>query len=210
MTSLPVFRDETSTLSTTSYMLALHTAEQLTNGVSHFIEFLNMACQWNLTGVEPFVYQSRTFALRSMHLNDINGSVYYHQLLNASLMRDKLTECFRQKDATLNRNATNTQLFVPLSEFLIRSVRTITLVYFPKHMIVIVKIRQYILNKIHRGKSQAIDVSIVFISWQGKFTRPFTDVDTVRHCRLPINLIAPNQLVISKSDQFIQSLGLRI
>ena len=138
VTSLPVFRDETST-PTISYMLALHTAEQLTNGVSHFIEFLNMACQWNLTGVEPFVYQSRTFSLRSMHPNDVNGSVYYHQLLNTSLMRDKLTECLRQIDATLNSNAINTQLFVPLSEFLIKSVRTITLVYFPKHMIVIGK-----------------------------------------------------------------------
>ena len=76
-------------------MLALHTAEQLTNSFSHFIEFLNMAHQWNLTGVEPLVYQSRTFALRSMHPNDVNGSMYYHQLLNISIMRDKLNECFK-------------------------------------------------------------------------------------------------------------------
>lgn len=59
--SLP--REESSaTNPTASYMIALHTAEQLTNGISHFVEFLNMARQWNLTGVEPLVYGSRTFA----------------------------------------------------------------------------------------------------------------------------------------------------
>ena len=238
-----------------------------------------MARQWNLTGVEPLVYGSRTFALRSMHPRDVNGSMYYHQLLNISSMRDKLNECFRQKYPILDMNATGDrdQLFVPLREFLMNSKRAITLVYFPKHVIVIrkdvqstadralsrlttitectetlkrsgvsenvevllnqeliieeangslnfrviqafcvprieislVQIREYILSKIHRDKSQAIDASIVFVSWQGRFTRTFTDMDTLHRCRLPINSIAPNQLVISKSDQFIQSLGLQ-
>ena len=64
------------------YMLALHTAEQLTSSISYFIEFLNMVQQWNLTGVEPVVHKSRIFALRSMHPDDIDISIHYHQLLN--------------------------------------------------------------------------------------------------------------------------------
>ena len=82
------------------FMLALHIAEQLTMSTSHFVEFLNLVHQWNFTGVEPVIYRSRMFALRSMHSRDINGSLYYHQLLNTSHMRDKLSECFGQLDGT--------------------------------------------------------------------------------------------------------------
>ena len=81
--------------------------------------------------------------------------------------------------------------------------------YIPKIKVSLAKIREHILSKIHRDRSQVIDVSVVFVSWQGRFTRPFTDMDTVHCCRLPINSITPNHLVISKSDQFTQSLGLQ-
>ena len=47
-----------------SYMLSLHYAEQLANAVSHYVEFINLVADWNLTGVEPYIYNSRLFGLR--------------------------------------------------------------------------------------------------------------------------------------------------
>ena len=264
----------------TPYMMALHIAEQLTMSTSHFVEFLNLVHQWNFTGVEPVVYGSRMFALRSMHPDNINGSVHYHQMLNTSLMRDKLSKCLERND--VNQGSNSSQLFIPLSVFLRQSMRGIVLVYFSKHMNVIgkklhaaadaelgksksmsgrpiiectdilrrsgvsgrveellnheliiegantvtnftviqafcvmpkvkislVKIREDILTSIHRNKSNMIDVSIIFVSWQGKYTRPFTDMDTLYRCRLPSSLIEPSQQVIATSDQFLKSLGL--
>ena len=42
-----------------SYMLSIHYAEQLTNAASHYIEFINLVADWNLTGVEPYIHNSR-------------------------------------------------------------------------------------------------------------------------------------------------------
>ena len=258
-----------------SYMLALHTAEQLTMSTYHFIEFLNMVYQWNFTGVEPFVYRSRMFALRSMHQNDINGSVHYHKLMNTSFMREKLSECLQRSDKDGQNNVT-TELFVPVKEFLSESQRNVTLVYFSKHMNVVNKrvhadtdiklhntaeepilectrilresglsrtvegllnqelliengsvidnftvvqsfcimpsvklslidIKKYVLGHIHCDKSDAVDVSVIFVSWQGRFTRPFTDIGTVHHCDLPANKIPPSAEVVSATDQFLHS-----
>ena len=267
------------TIPQTSYMLALHIAEQLTMSTSHFVEFMNLVHQWNLTGVEPVVYGSRMNGLRSMHSENIPGSVHYYQILNTSLMREKLTKCLaRRKDVSQGSN--NSQLFAPLSVFLRRSLRSITLVYFSRHMnvlgkklhaaadallskksksgppviectdilrgsgissrvedllnqeliiegaraenftviqafcvmkvkISLVKIREDILSSIHRDKFNTIDVSVVFVSWQGKFTRPFTDMNTLYRCRLPSSQIEPSQQVMATSDQFLKSLGLK-
>ena len=262
----------------TPHMMALHIAEQLTMSTTHFVEFINLAHQWNLTGVEPVVYKSRMYALRSMHPGDINGSVYYHQILNTALMRDRLSECLRQYHGDVSRVNTS-QLFVPLSVFLRQSVRKVVLVYFSKHMNVLgkevqtaadvalnrathkpiaectdilresgvsdnveellnqellieganainftvdqgfcilpkfklslLKIREYFLNHIYHDRFNMINVSIVFISWQGKYTRPFTDIDSVHRCRLSANRITPSLQVISTSDQFLKSLGLQ-
>lgn len=262
----------------TPYMLALHIAEQLTMNTGHFVEFLNMAYQWNFTGVEPFIYRSRMFALRSMHLDDISGSVYYHQLLNVSSMRGELSKCLKQYYNSDHNSNSTSQLFVPLREFLTTSVRYTTLVYFSKHMNVVgkeihaktdlklsrtanesitdctktiresgmsenvekllnqelviehlhdarfeviqafcimphvklslVQIKEYILNHIHHDENGRIDVNIVFVSWQGEFTRPFTDMETIRHCMLPTYKIPPSQEVISANNYFLEYLGL--
>ena len=261
-----------------SYMLALHTAEQLTMSTSHFVEFMNLVYQWNMTGVEPVVYGSRMNGLRSMHMENIPGSLHYRMILNTSLVRQKLSECLNGR-----KNISNTfQLFVPLSVFVRQSMRTITLVYFTRHISVLgkqlhasadalidrekgksglrvfectnilresgissraedllnheliiegadvenftvvqafcirkvemslVKLRDEILASIHRDKeSNEIDVSIVFVSWQGKFTRPFTDMKTLYRCRLPSSQIEPSQHVIAASNKFLKSLGLK-
>ena len=258
------------------YMLALHTAEQLTMSTSHFVEFMNLVHQWNMTGVEPVVYGSRMNALRSMHMENIPGSVHYHMILNTSLMREKLSKCLTGRENVSNAS----QLFVPLSVFLRQSMRRVALVYFSRHMsilgkkfhtaadallnknknnlpvaectdilresgisgqveillnheliiegtntienftvvqafcvrkveISLLKIREEILTSIHRDRFNQIDVSIVFVSWQGKFTRKFTDVNTLYRCRLPSSQIAPSQLVMATSDQFLKYLGLK-
>lgn len=260
------------------YMLALHIAEQLTMSTYHFVEFLNMAYQWKFIGVEPFVYRSRMFALRSMHSGDINGSVYYHQLLNVSAMRDELGKCLRQYYNFSHNSDNSSRLFVPLREFLTTSVRHVTLVYFSKHMNVIgkevhaktdlelskiakesiidctetvrdsgmsenvekllnqelvieqlhsakfeviqavcimphvklslVQIKEYVLKHIHHDEYGRIDVNIVFVSWQGEYTRPFTDMETVHHCGLPTDKIPPSQEVMSANNYFLDYLGL--
>lgn len=264
----------------TPYMLALHTAEQLTMSTYHFIEFLNIVYDWNFTGVEPFVYHSRMFALRSMHSSDINGSVYYHRLLNTSFMREKMSKCLHGNDKVGQNNDT-IKLFVPMEEFLQQSKRNITLIYFSKHMNVVGKkvhaaadyrlsktaktsmldctktlresglsngvekllsqellienktsdfeiftviqafcimpkvllslkdIQKYVLSRIHRDKSNRVDVSVVFVSWQGRFTRPFTDMKTVHHCDLPAHKIPPSEEVVSATNQFLLSLSLQ-
>ena len=264
----------------TPYMLALHIAEQLTMSTAHFVEFMNLVHQWNLTGVEPVVYGSRMNALRSMHTENIDHSVYYHQILNTSLMRYKLNKCLTGRSDGLASNSSQ-QLFVPLNVFLRQSVRKVTLVYFSKHVNVLgtklhtaadvlltnksksglpviectdilresgisckveellnqeliidevnyvnnftvvqafcivemnvslVKIREDILTFIYRNKFKTIGASIVFISWQGRFTRTFTDMNTLYHCRLPSSQIEPSQQVLATSDKFLKSLGLK-
>lgn len=258
-----------------TYMLALHTAEQLTMSTSHFIEFLNIVYDWNFTGVEPFVYNSRMFALRSMHSNDVNGSVYYHQLLNTSFMREKMSKCLRRYNSA-GQIKRSSDLFVSVKEFLTQSVRKVVLVYFAKHMhvmrnhihaiadkklrnntnnsiidctqlfdeiglseevevllnqelliegqysdnftviqafcimplakISLFEMKKYILKHIYHFES---DASIVFISWQGKFTRPFTDVKSIHRCTLPADKIPPSVDVVSATNQFLSFLGLK-
>ena len=238
-----------------------------------------MAYQWKFTGVEPFVYKSRMFALRSMHSDDINGSVYYHQLLNVSAIMNELGKCLGQYYNSNHNSNNDSQLFVPLREFLTTSVRHVTLVYFSKHMNVmgkevhaktdlelsrianesifdctkmvrdsgmsenvekllnqelvieqlpsaarfeviqafcimphvklsLVQIKEYVLKHIHHDEYGRIDVNIVFVSWQGKYTRPFTDMETIQHCRLPIDKIPPSQEVMVANDYFLDYLGL--
>ena len=265
----------------TPYMLALHTAEQLTMSTSHFVEFMNLVNQWNMTGVEPVVYGSRMNALRSMHAENIPGSVHYHMILNTSLMREKLSKCLTGRSENVSRESNAFQVFVPLSVFLRQSMRIVTLVYFSRHMSILgkklhttadallnkdgkpelpvvectdilresgisgqaenllnreliiegantienfiviqafcirkvevslLKIREDVFTSIHRDRFNQTDVSIVFISWQGKFTRKFTDVNTLFRCRLPSSQIAPSQQVMTTSDQFLKSLGLK-
>ena len=260
-------------------MLALHVAEQLTMNTYHFIEFLNMVYQWNFTAVEPFVYRSRMFALRSMHWDDINGSVYYHQLLNTSFMKNKLWQCLRQQYGSGQGSSNSSQLFVPLREFLRTSIQRIALVYFPKHLYVLGKdiqirtdsklgrtakeaivdctrvlrdsgmsgnvemllnqefvieklhrdkyevvqafcimprvevsleqIKKNVLAHVHRDESGQINANVIFVSWQGRFTRPFTDMTTIQHCQLPTDKIPPSQEVASAAESFLDYLGLQ-
>ena len=263
----------------TRYMLALHTAEQLTMSTSHFIEFLNMVYQWNFTGVEPFVYRSRMFALRSMHQNDINGSVHYNKLMNTSFMREKLSECLQRSDKDGQNNYT-TELLIPVKKFLNESERKITLVYFSKHInaigshihysvdtklknlstndsvvdcsqiseesglareverllnqellnvnlhddkfavvqafcimpsvkVSLTEIQTFVLEHIDRDVCGDIDTSIVFVSWQGKFTRQLPDVEQLHRCTLPTAKIPPSAEVVSATDRFLYSQDLQ-
>jgi uncharacterized protein YifE (UPF0438 family) len=73
----------------------------------------------------------------------------------------------------------------------------------------LLQIREHILTSIHHNRYNMIDASIVFVSWQGRFTRPFTDMNTLYRCRLPSSQIEPSQQVIATSNNFLKSLGLK-
>jgi hypothetical protein len=281
VTETVVYPTSNNSVQHTPYMLALHTAEQLTMSTSHFVEFMNLVHQWNMTGVEPVVYGSRMNGLRSMHAENIPGSVHYHTILNTSLMRERLSKCLLTGRTNVSQESNTSQLFVPLKVFLRQSMRKIALVYFSRHMSVLgkqlhaaadallnknsksdipvaectgilresgisgqvenllnreliiegantienftvvqafcvrkveislLKLKDEVLTLIHRDRFNQIDASIIFVSWQGKFTRKFTDVNTLYRCRLPSSQIEPSQQVMATSDQFLKSLGLK-
>ena len=115
-----------------SYMLSLQYAEQLANAVSHYIEFINLVADWNLTGVEPYIYNSRMFGLRYF----LHASSFFKcsLLLNTSSLNTELSGCLKRANDTEKGRPI---LFEPFSEFLSRSHRYIVIVYFTKHMAVL-------------------------------------------------------------------------
>ena len=115
-----------------SYMLSLHYAEQLANAVSHYIEFINLVADWNLTGVEPYIYNSRMFGLR--YLLPATSFFKCSLILNTSSLNTELSGCLKRANDTEKGRPI---LFEPFSEFLSRSHRHIVIVYFTKHMAVL-------------------------------------------------------------------------
>ena len=264
-----------------SYMLSLHYAEQLANAVSHYAQFINLVAGWNLTGVEPYVHNSRLFGLR--YLRPTTSFFKLSLLLNTSSLNTELSGCLKRN---IDKEKGKPILFEPLSEFLSRSHRHIVIVYFTKHMpilsreihkamdssvkfvdepicdctdtardksmsqhveelldqefvlertshpdwfssnlqpkanfkvvqafcvkkstpISLVQLRDYVLSHIgHDDSGNKLQVSILFISWQGRFTHIFTDPITMNKCR--IKLVYSDK-VLDTANQFIHSLGL--
>ena len=102
------------------YMLTLRIQEQLTMSSIHFHQFLNLVDDWTITGVEPFIYGSTIYGLRSLHSRDPNGSIPFGLLFNATKHNAYLSKPFcmkRQPDP----EAGHPVLFEPMSEFLHRS-----------------------------------------------------------------------------------------
>ena len=77
-----------------SYMLSLHYAEQLTNAVSHYFEFINLVADWNLTGVEPYIYNSRLFGLR--YFLPTTSFFKCSLLLNTSSLNTEPSGCLKR------------------------------------------------------------------------------------------------------------------
>ena len=263
-----------------SYMLSLHYAEQLTNAVSHYIEFINLVAGWNLTGVEPYIHDSRLFGLR--YLLPTTSFFRCSLLLNTSSLNTELSACLKRDNDTEKGRPI---LFEPFSEFLSRSHRYVVIVYFTKHMFILpkeiheamdstvnfgedpicdytdiarnismfqqveklldqefvlertfnpnwlsfednftvvqafcvnksapislVQLRDYVLSHIgHDASGNKLQVSVLFISWQGKYTRTFTDPITMSKCRINGAQLAYSDKVLDTANQFIHSLGL--
>ena len=267
-----------------SYMLSLHYAEQLTNAVSHYIEFINLVADWNLTGVEPYIYNSRLFGLR--YFLPTTSFFKCSLLFNTSSLNTDLSSCLKRDNDTEKGRPI---LFEPFSEFLSRSHRYIVIVYFTKHMpilsreiheamdssvnfgedpicdctntarnkgmsqqveklldrefvlertsnpdwlsskpehivsftvvqafcidksapISLVQLRDYVLSHIrHDTSGNKLQVSILFISWQGKFTHTFTDPITMSKCWIDGTQLDYSDKVLDTANQFIHSLGL--
>jgi len=264
-----------------SYMLSLHYAEQLTMATRHYIQFINLVAGWNLTGVEPYVRNSRMYGLR--YFEPSTNFYKYSLLLNTSSLNSELSSCLeRATDAEKGRPV----LFDSISEFMRRSYRNIVIVYFIKHMTILLKeiheamdniafgdqpikdctetardnglsenveeklalefalvrnesafswlppephdnnsfqvvqafcvekstpislvqLRDYVLS--HIRSSNKLEVSIMFISWQGRFTHTFKDLHTMNKCRLLPSQILYSNKVLDTTHQFIDSLGL--
>ena len=76
--------------------------------------------------------------------------------------------------------------------------------------ITLVQLRDYVLSHIrHDTNGKKLNVSIMFISWQGRFTHPFKDLETMNRCRLLPSQIKYSNKVLDTAHQFIHSLGLR-
>jgi len=73
----------------------------------------------------------------------------------------------------------------------------------------LVQLRDYVLSHVRQGTSgNKLKVSFVFLSWQGRFTHTFKDLNTMNKCRpLPSQIIYSNK-VLDTTDQFIHSLSL--
>ena len=108
------------------YMLALRIPEQLTMCTIHFHQFLNVVNDWNLTSVEPFVYNSDMFGLRSL-APYASVAFTFGRLFNSSQHNNYLSSCMnRSKDPEAGRPV----LFEPMVEFLKRSYRELVVIYF--------------------------------------------------------------------------------
>jgi len=74
----------------------------------------------------------------------------------------------------------------------------------------LIQLRDYVLNHIHgsqdaRGSRKKLNVSILFISWQGRFTHTFTDLNVMNKCRFSADY---SKRVLDFATQFIHSLNL--
>ena len=122
-----IVRDQVQqTLYDKSYMLALKIPEQLTMCTIHFHQFLNVVNDWNLTSVEPFIYHSDMYGLRSLVFY---ASVAYRfgRLFNASLHNDYLSNCMNRSN---DPEAGKPILFEPMAQFLTRSYRELVVIHF--------------------------------------------------------------------------------
>ena len=73
----------------------------------------------------------------------------------------------------------------------------------------LVQLRDYVLSHIdHDTSGNKLQVSILFISWQGKFTHTFTDPITMRKCRIDGAQLVYSNKVLDTANHFIHSLGL--
>ena len=264
------------------YMFPLRIPEQLTMCTAHFHQFLNLVNDWGFTGVEPYVYGTTMFGLRSSHANNPSGSVPFNMLFNASIHNNYLSKCMKRMSDTKKGYPI---LFEPVSEFLRHSYRKIVLVYFAGHRqsasiinsniqekvesqmngdtgpftdcssavqthgmakvvdnllakeveierastpllkefkvtqafcvkkggkISLRGLRDFVLENIHR-EDGIIDASILFISWQGRFTHPLVDDEVpnyINKCRLLFSQPYHNDYILNAAKMYLNSLNL--
>ena len=92
----------------------------------HFHQFLNVVDDWNLTSVEPFIYHSDMFGLRSL-APYASLSYTLSRLFNTSKHNDYLSACMnRTRDPETGRPV----LFEPMVNFLRRSYRELVVINF--------------------------------------------------------------------------------
>ena len=252
-----------------SYMVSLVYAEQFSNAFIHYNEFLSLSTQWNFTGVEPFVINSRISGFQTLYPDSID----IRQLLDMELFHDNYLECVGGKRRSLIET---------MDSFLQNSFREIVVVYFSGHMNVLprnihksmdsslvnlfashndtaivtctklavqsltpairdilnkeqlksgnrtipkreqfivrevfcvnravpLSLRQLMDHLVDYLHSTKLEASVLFVSWQGKFTRAFTDLATMRSCVLPFTQVPFSSTVMNSAEKFRQSKGL--
>ncbi len=100
----------------------------------------------------------------------------------------------QQKD--FNRTITNDQKFSIKEVFCVNRDVSLSLVQLMDHLV----------NYLDSSK---LNASVLFVSWQGKYTRPFTDPKTMYHCVLPFTQIPFSSKVKSQAAQFVKSKRLK-
>ena len=247
------------------YLLPLVYCEQLTNAFSHFNELLSLAIQWNFTGVEPFVHDSRLSGFQTVHPDSID----IRQLFDMDLFHKNYLECV---------GGQNRSLIETMNSFLQNSFRETVVVYFSGHQfglpkeilksmdsslislfsnhndtpiitctklaaqsftpavqnileeeqlksrnrtipkdeqfiirevfcvrkttLSLTRLMDHITNYLHSTRLKA---SVLFVSWQGRFTRTFTDVNTMRSCILPFTQAPFSSKVKQYAEMFRES-----
>jgi hypothetical protein len=109
-----------------SYMIALKIPEQLTMCTIHFHQFLNIVNDWNLTSVEPFIYFSDMFGLRSL-VPYASVAYNFGRLFNVTLHNDHLSRCMNR---TIDPEIGKPVLFDPMGKFLNHSHRELVVIHF--------------------------------------------------------------------------------
>ncbi len=70
----------------------------------------------------------------------------------------------------------------------------------------LVQLMDHLVNYLDSSK---LNASVLFVSWQGKYTRPFTDPKTMYHCVLPFTQIPFSSKAKSQAAQFVKSKRLK-
>ena len=72
-------------------------------------------------------------------------------------------------------------------------------------------LRDFVLVHIHKEGGARIEVSIIFISWQGRFTHPLVDSDVnnyINLCRIPFSEPFHSDYILKTTERYLNSLDL--
>ena len=110
--------------SETGYLLAAVYAEQLNAATKHYMSLLNVAADWGMKGVEPFIGRSRLYGTHCLRGSKFNVEERFHlygRFFNISQVNKVMSHCLI---------GAGHSIITTRAEFLTRSYRDITAVHF--------------------------------------------------------------------------------